>query len=179
MTDDELNLIIQRAQRGEKDAFGLVYDAFSEKIYKFIYFRVGHREIAEDILSDTFVKAWSKLNQVSGSKTFSAWVYQIAKHNIIDYYRLKKTTVDLEDVSDVLVDLANPIDELNLQLEQKRILSILDQLSTEQQQVIKYRFFEDLSNEEIAQIMNKSEGAIRVLQHRAIIRLKQLLQGKK
>lgn len=179
MTENELNLIIQRAQKGEKDAFGLIYDAFSEKIYKFIYFRVGHRETAEDILSDTFVKAWSKLNQVSSSNTFSAWVYQIAKHNIIDYYRLKKTTVDLEDVSDILVDLANPIDELNLQMEQKRILSILDQLSTEQRQVIKYRFFEDLSNEEIAQIMNKSEGAIRVLQHRAIIRLKQLLQGKK
>jgi RNA polymerase sigma-70 factor (ECF subfamily) len=179
MTEAELKNYLQKAQAGDQIAFGAIYDHFADKIYRFIYFRVGHKEVAEDVLSDTFVKSWQKINQVNSPEALSAWLYQIAKNNIIDYYRLKKETVDLADVEDLLEDEASPIDSANLVLQQQRILDVLDQLSDEQQQVIKYRFFEDLTNEEIAYVMGKSEGAIRVLQHRAITRLKELLKPSK
>jgi RNA polymerase sigma-70 factor (ECF subfamily) len=175
---EELKHTLQQAQKGDSEAFARIYDQFSEKLYRFIYFRVGHREIAEDILSDTFVKSWQKIHQINSHKSLSAWLYQIARNNIIDYYRLKKETISLEEVAETLIDAINPIETLNLSFQQKKILAALEDLPTEQKQVIQYRFFEDLSNEEIAFILSKSEGAVRVIQHRAITRLKQLLSKK-
>ncbi|MEO8065626.1 MAG: RNA polymerase sigma factor [Candidatus Doudnabacteria bacterium] len=179
MSDAELKNHLQNAQNGDREAFGAIYEHFADKIYRFIYFRVGHREVAEDVLSDTFVKSWQKINQVNSPTALSAWLYQIAKNNIIDYYRLKKETVALEVVEDILEDAVNPIDSANLGIQQNRILNVLSQLSVDQREVVKYRFFEDLSNEEIAYIMGKTEGAIRVIQHRAILRLKELLKLNK
>ena len=175
MTDEELKLNLKLAQNGDPGAFAHIYDHFSTKVYRFIYFRVNHKEVAEDILSDTFVKAWQKINQINAPEALSGWLYQIARNNIIDYYRIKKETISLDDVSDTLEDLGNPVDALNSSIQQKRILNVLHRLTDEQQQVIKYRFFEDLTSEEIAQIMDKTQGAIRVIQHRAIHQLKELL----
>jgi RNA polymerase sigma-70 factor (ECF subfamily) len=175
MNDTELKNYLQKAQNGQTDAFGLIYDHFSDKIYRFIYFRTGHREVAEDILSDTFVKAWQKIYQINSPEALSGWLYQIARNNIIDYYRLKKETIALEEVQDFLIDAVSSVDTIDLNLDQKKILALLPQLSFDQQEVIKYRFFEDLTPEEIAYVLGKTEGAIRVLQHRAIARLKELL----
>lgn len=178
MTEAELKNYLQKAQSGDQNAFGAIYEHFAEKIYRFIYFRVGHKEVAEDILSDTFVKSWQKINQINSPAALSGWLYQIARNNIIDYYRLKKETVALEDVEEFLEDEVNPVDTVNLNLQQRKILEILYLLPKEQQEVIKYRFFEDLTSEEIAYILGKSEGAIRVIQHRAILRLKELLNKR-
>jgi RNA polymerase sigma-70 factor, ECF subfamily len=179
MTEPELNKAFARAQKLDREAFGLIYDHFAEKLYKFIFFRVGHKELAEDILADTFVKAWTKISQVTSAKAFTSWLYQIAKNNIIDYYRVKKVTIDLEEVVDTLEDAASPFDDANLMIEHRVVLQLMEQLPEEQRQVIRYKFFEDLENIEIAQIMSKSEGSIRVIQHRAINKLKELLNKKK
>lgn len=175
MTEEELKTILKKAQKGDEVAFALIYDHFAEKIYRFIYFRVGHKEIAEDIVSDTFIKGWQKIHQITSPAALSAWLYQIAKNNIIDYYRIKKDTVDLADVEDFLEDEVNPVDLTDLNIDQKKLLQLVELLPTEQQQVIKYKFFEDLENEEIAYITGKSEGAVRVIQHRAINKLKELV----
>ncbi|MDP4000745.1 MAG: RNA polymerase sigma factor [bacterium] len=178
MNEEELKKALESAQKGNTEAFGIIYDHYSEKILRFIFFRVGHKEVAEDILADTFVKAWLKIAQVNSTNAVPSWLYQIAKNNIIDFYRVRKATIPLESVANVLEDAATPIDELNLGFDQRKILKLLDQLPTEQQQVIQYKFFEDLTNQEIALIMNKTEGAVRVLQHRAITKLKELLKRK-
>lgn len=179
MNEIELNNAYSRAQQGDQAAFGLIYDYFKEKLYRFIFFRVGHKEVSEDILADTFVKAWLKISQVNSPKALSGWLYQIAKNNIIDYYRIKKTTVDLEEAENAFItDSANIVDEANLEIEHLKMLKLLREIPLEQQEVIRYKFFEDLTNEEIAHIMNKTEGAIRVIQHRAIIKLKELLNKK-
>jgi RNA polymerase sigma-70 factor (ECF subfamily) len=178
MTEEQLKSNLEKAQNGDQQAFALIYDHFSEKIYRFIYFRVGHKEIAEDVLSDTFVKGWQKITQINSPAALSAWLYQIAKNNIIDYYRIKKETIDLSEVENFLEDEVNSVDTTNLNIEQKQLLELVDELPDEQREVIKYKFFEDLENEEIAYIMNKSEGAIRVIQHRAINKLKELANKK-
>lgn len=178
MTEVELKNSLQKAQSGNAEAFGEIYEHFAEKIYRFIYFRVGHKEIAEDVLSDTFTKAWQKINQINTASALSGWLYQIAKNNIIDYYRLKKELVPLTEVEEILEDEVNPVDTVSVNLQQVKILKVLDQLSVDQQQVIKYRFFEDLTSEEIAYVMGKTEVSVRVIQHRAIERLKELLNNK-
>ena len=86
MTDTELKQFLQKAQNGETQAFARLYDEFAEKLYRFVYFRVGHKEVAEDILSDTFVKAWQKIRSVSSPESLSGWLYQIARNNVIDYF---------------------------------------------------------------------------------------------
>lgn len=179
MTDEELKIALEACQKGDRTAFGKIYDRYAERLYKFIYLRVGHKEIAEDILSDSFVKVWTKISQVNSAKAFSSWIFQIAKNNIIDYYRVRKSTIAIEEVEQTLEDAANPIEETELRLDQKRILLAMQNLPTDQQQVIRYKFFEDLTNAEIALIMNKTEGAIRVIQHRAIVRLQEMLRQKK
>jgi len=178
MTEEQLKNTLQLAQNGNSEAFALIYDYFAPKIYKFIYFRTGHKEVAEDILSDTFIKGWQKINQINSPEALSAWLYQIAKNNIIDYYRIKKESVALSEVEEILTDEVNPVDLTNLNMQQKKVLAMMTELTAEQQEVIKYKFFEDLSNEEIAYVMGKTEGAIRVIQHRAILRLKELLDKK-
>jgi RNA polymerase sigma-70 factor (ECF subfamily) len=179
MTDEELKFILEACQRGDKAAFGRIYDLYAERLYKFIYLRVGHKEIAEDILADSFVKVWTKIGHVNSSKALSSWVFQIAKNNIIDYYRVRKSTIAIEEVEHTLEDASNPIEETELRLDQKRILVALNSLPRDQQQVIKYKFFEDLTNPEIALIMNKTEGAVRVIQHRAVVKLQEILRQKK
>ncbi len=179
MTEEQIIKALKLAQNGDRQAFGELYDHFAEKIYRFTFFRVSHKEVAEDILSDTFVKAWQKINQINSGGALGGWLYQIAKNNIIDYYRLKKDLIPLDELTDELPDAADPLDTLNLGLQQKKVLDVLDQLTEEQQQVIRYKFFEDLSNEEIAYVLGKTEGAIRVIQHRAILKLKELLNNKR
>jgi len=178
MTEEELKHSLRLAQNGDSAAFAQIYDHFADKIYRFIYFRVGHKEVAEDILSDTFIKGWQKINQINSPKALSAWLYQIAKNNIIDYYRIRKDTVDLTEVEDFLEDEVNPVDTLTLNMQQKKVLQLMTELPEDQQEVLKYKFFEDLENEEIAYVMGKTEGAIRVLQHRAILKLKELSERK-
>jgi RNA polymerase sigma-70 factor (ECF subfamily) len=94
---------------------------------------------------------------------------------VIDYYRQKKTTIDLSEVENTLEYETNVLDLVSLQEKQKILLKLLKELTTEQQQIIKLKFFEDLENSEIAVILEKSEGAIRVIQHRALIKLKELI----
>lgn len=178
MKEELLKKALDLAKSGDPDAFGVIYDTYAQKLYKFIFFRTGHKEVAEDILADTFIKAWTRIGQISSPKSLSSWLYQIAKNSIIDYYRIKKTTIPLEEVENILEDAVDHVNITDLSFDQKKVVELMTLLPQDQQDVLKYKFFEDLTNEEIASIINKSEGAVRVIQHRAITRLKQLLHRK-
>jgi RNA polymerase sigma-70 factor (ECF subfamily) len=177
MTDEELIIILEACQNGDKTAFGKIYDGFSSRLFKFIYFRVGHKQTAEDILSDSFVKAFSKINQINSSKSLSGWLFKIAKNNIIDFYRIKKPTFELREAEEILDETINPVDEADLSFDQKLILESVEKLPKDQRRVIQLRFYEDLTNAEIAAIMDKSEGAIRIIVHRAIVRLQEIVRN--
>jgi RNA polymerase sigma-70 factor (ECF subfamily) len=169
--------LVAKAKQGQEEAFGSIYNLYFEKIYRFIYYRVSHKEIAEDLSEDVFLKAFSKLSSIQKDASFEGWLYQIARNKVIDYYRDKKQLVALEDVENTLEYETNIIDVLELKENQKIFLKILKELGTEQQLVIKLKFLENLENEQIAEIMHKNEGAIRVIQHRAIARLQELIKG--
>lgn len=179
MSDEELYKAFEKAKTGDEEAFGLIYDYFAEKILRFIYFRTGHKEVAEDILSDTFVKAWTKLSQVNSHKALSTWLYQIAKNNVIDYYRVRKNLVPIDEVAAFLEDAAPAIDDSLLGFRDQKLLAMVENLPQEQREVIRYKFFEDLTNQEIALLMNKTEGAIRVIQHRAVVKLREMIKPDK
>jgi RNA polymerase sigma-70 factor (ECF subfamily) len=169
-------LLFARAKTGEEAAFGEIYNLFFKKIYRFIFFRVGHKEVAEDLAEEVFLKAFTKIASINESSAFEGWLYQIARNLVIDYYRQKKSTVALEEIENTLEYETNVVDVVNLQKQQKIFLKLLKELGAEQQVVIKLKFFEELENSEIAELLGKNEGAIRVIQHRAIIKLQELIK---
>jgi len=170
--------LISKAKQGDQAAFAEIYNLYFKKIFGFIYFRVSHKEIAEDLAEDVFIKVHNKISGIQKESSFEGWLYQIARNAVIDYYREKKITVALEEVENILEYDANIIDTLSLSQDQAIALELLKQLSPEQQSVIKLKFFEQLENSEIAEILHKSEGAIRVLQHRAITKLQELVSKR-
>ncbi len=172
---DALQALIAKAKEGSQPAFAEIYNLYFKKIYKFIYFRVGHKEAAEDLAEDVFVKAFEKIKTINNNNSFDAWLYQIARNKIIDYYREKKSTIALEEVENTLEYETNVIDAVDLKDRQKALLKMMKELGTEQQAVLKLKFLEDFSNKEIAELLNKNEGAIRVIQHRAITKLQELI----
>src|SRR5437899_2687904 len=93
--------VIQQAKQGNEQAFGQLYELYFEKIYKFIFFRVSHKEIDEDLAEEVFIKAWTSIKTVK-EESFSGWLYQIAKNKVIDHYRQKKTIIDIEEIENVL-----------------------------------------------------------------------------
>jgi RNA polymerase sigma-70 factor (ECF subfamily) len=174
---DRIKKLLSKAQSGENAAFGELYELCFDKIYRFVFYRVGHKEIAEDITEEVFVKAFESLKSLNQTASFEAWLYQIARNRVIDYYRSKNLLTNLEDVEHSLEYDTNLIDVVNLKTEQKIFVKLLKELPTEQQIVIKLKFLEDLTNQEISELLHKPEGTIRVIQHRAIAKLKQLIQS--
>ncbi len=171
--------LLAKAKKGDQAAFGQLYNQYFEKIYRFIYYRVGHKEIAEDLAEDVFLKVLSKISSVNEDSSFEAWLYQIARNQVIDYYREKKLTVSLDGLENTLEYETNIIDIINLKEQQKIFLRLLKELNTEQQIILKLKFLEEFTNQEIAEQLHKSEGTIRVIQHRAIAKLKELTKKLK
>lgn len=176
---DFLPNLVAKAKLGQEEAFGGIYNLYFEKIYRFIYYRVNHKEVAEDLAEEVFLKAFSKIGSVQKDDSFEGWLYQIARNKVIDYYRDKKQIVDLSEVENVLVYENNIIDVLELKDNQKVFLELLKELGADQQLVIKMKFLENLDNDQIAKVMKKNEGAIRVIQHRAISKLQELWKNLK
>ncbi len=177
MLDGEEKLITA-AISGKTEAFGLLYDHYQPKIYRFIYLKVSHREEAEDLTHQVFLSAFEKISgfKIKTTASFSGWVYSIARNKVIDYYRLKKNTVDIETVQiSELKDSREDIMDAVMETEKAR--RAIGKLSPIEQDVIIMRFIEELSPKETAGVLNKSEISVRVIQHRAIKNLRTILES--
>jgi RNA polymerase sigma-70 factor (ECF subfamily) len=169
--------IVTRAVKGESEAFGLLYDHYQPQIYRFIILKVSRREEAEDLTHQVFVAAWKNMpNYEDQGYPFSSWLYQIARNQVIDHYRLKKPDVSLEE--EMVLEIPGSHDtegQVEERLAIGKVQEALRKLSQEYQDVVIMRFVEELSVREVAQAVGKSEGAIKVMQHRAIKELKKIL----
>jgi RNA polymerase sigma-70 factor (ECF subfamily) len=174
MLDGEKD-IIKRAISGEASAFGLLYDKYQPQIYRFIYLKVSHREEAEDLTHQVFLKSWERIDEYKPQGfPFSAWLYRIARNLIVDHYRLKKNNLGIDEAVELKID-----DPIALTTEKKldieKVKKAVNQLSPKYQDVIILRFIEELSPKETASILNKTEISVRMLQYRAIKNLKKIL----
>ena len=169
--------IIKEAQRGDRACYGMLYNHYVAPIYRFIYLKVSNREASEDLTHEVFLAAWQNLGRYRPQGfPFSSWLYQIARNRVIDHYRVHKQHQPIESADATLTAAPSGIeDRLDENLNLQKITSVLHKLSHDQQDVLIMKFVEDLSHAEIAQAMRKSEGAVRLIQHRAIQRLKQMV----
>jgi RNA polymerase sigma-70 factor (ECF subfamily) len=176
MLDGEPQLI-ERATRGEASAFGSLYDHYLPKIYRFIYVKTSRREEAEDLTHQVFLHAWQHIATYRDlGFPFSSWLYRIARNAVVDHYRTTRTTFAIEEVDPetfaVEEDITRTV-ERNLQFEE--VLAAVRTLKPEYQDVLLMRFVEDLSPREVAAALGKSEGATKLLQHRALAQLRKQL----
>lgn len=174
---DEKSLV-RRAQQGEEDAFAQLYEEYFDKIYRYVTLKIGDTMEAEDITQQVFIKSLRSISSFRWKGVpFSAWLFRIAHNQVVDYLRKKgkRVTVSIDTVS-VLSD-SNPelTTERNLDIEQ--LTWATQRLSQAQQDVISLRFAGDLSIAEAAQVVGKSQGAIKALQHSAIVALRKILIG--
>ena len=171
MEDD--SLFVNRCQVGETEAFGILYDRYLDKIYRFIYYKTFNQETAEDITSSVFHKALEKINSYNESKgSFSSWLYQIARNSVIDHYRTSKNDLSLEDVFEQGVDERTPetIDAISAL---KTVQTYLETLDARQREIITLRIWEDKSYKEIAEIIGGSEGSVKMAFSRGIRELRE------
>lgn len=177
MIDGEEEKLIRAAVGGDSSAFGALYDHYLPQIYRFIVIKVGSREEAEDITHHVFLSAWTKMPAYRHrGYPFSSWLYQIARNMVIDHYRSRKNDVSLDRLdpeSSIIPAVAQFDVSITLQIE--KVHAAIKELKPEYQDVIILRFIEDVPIKEAAAILKKSEGAVKLAQHRAIKELKKKL----
>jgi RNA polymerase sigma-70 factor (ECF subfamily) len=171
--------LIRQAKQGDGEAFGELYMLHLDGIYRHIFYRVESAMEAEDLTEQVFVKAWQAIKRYRPEgPPFSAWLYRIAHNLVIDHYRTRKDVAPLDSVSFSLTDEAmGPEELLTKESEVARLREALGQLSQEQQQLLHLRFIEGLSHAHVARILDRSVGAIRVMQHRALAALNGIMGG--
>lgn len=163
---------VRACQAGELEEFGRLYDAYSRKIYDFIYYKTHHKETAEDLTSKTFMKVLEKITLFDcGKGHFSSWLYEIARNTIIDFYRTKKGDIGIDDVWDLPVndDLARDIDIRD------RLASVeqyLKKLSSEQREIVILRVWQGLPYKEIAEITRRSVPSCKMMFSRTMRELR-------
>ena len=168
--------LIERAQHGDREAFGDLYEQHLDAIYRYLYYRVSDQHEAEDLTEMVFLKAWQALPRYRpGEAPFTSWLYRIAHNLLVDRLRVRKEHMPLDD------DLSDDAPSLETHLTQHEQSQALHRalacLNEQQQQVLTLRFISDLSHAETAQVMRRSEAAVRVIQHRALAALRRLLPG--
>lgn len=176
MLENEENFI-RRAAAGDSEAFGLLYDQYHPQIYRFVFLKVSSKEDAEDLTHQIFMNAWEHVDGYRHQGfPFSSWLYRIARNAVIDHYRTRKEKVSLEDADPEMFALGENIqDDVGHVLEFERVREAITKLSSLHQDVIIMRFVEELAIREVAAALKKSEGAIKLLQHRAILELQRIL----
>jgi len=168
--------LVEACRQGDHDAFAKLYDLYIEKIYAYLYYRTHHRETAEDLASDVFMKAFAKIAAFDpGAGSFSSWIYRIAHNRLVDHYRGFKQVDDIEDVWDALrsdVDVNRDAETSErLQLVQKHVQA----LPVAQREVILLRAWDGLTYAEIAEVLGKNESACKMAFSRGLSTLKKNL----
>jgi RNA polymerase sigma-70 factor (ECF subfamily) len=178
----EVWALVERAQAGEAAAFGLIYDRYFDTVFRFVYFRVGNRQLAEDLTADTFLRALKRIGSFTWQgRDLGAWLVTIARNLVADHfksgrYRLEVTTSDVLDAErEDRGPEGSPESAVVDHITNVALLKAVKQLNPEQQECIVLRFLHGFSVAETALAMNKNEGAIKALQYRAVRALARLL----
>jgi len=171
--------LVERATMRDQSAFAELYNTYVDKIYKYVYYKVGNAADAEDLCEQVFLKAWEAIGRYKWcGYPFSSWLYKLAHNLVVDHYRTRRDPMPLNDLLYTPLEPADPENALHATLEAEEIRRAIAQLTGEQRQVIQLKFVEGYSNLEIAEMLNKKEGAIRALQYRALRSLQGILQSE-
>lgn len=175
---DNLNELLRKAQKGDKDAFGQIYKIYFNKIYRYCRIQLSSEEAAQDTAQETFFKAWKAISTFSNydGSSIQAYLFRIARNTIIDLSR-KKPELSLDNALEVETN-DNFEDELNKKEDIEMVQQALLKLEEDDRQIVVLRFFEEMPHEQIAQVTGLNTGTIRVKLHRVLNKLKEIIDGR-
>jgi RNA polymerase sigma-70 factor (ECF subfamily) len=170
--------LVTAAQGGDGEAFGQLYDRYADTVFRFIYFRVNDRALAEDFTSETFLRALRRISTISyQGRDIGAWFVTIARNIILDHIKSARNRLEITTADTVEGDQREPSPEaavLDL-LTSERLMAAVSRLGDEQRECVMLRFIQGFSVSETAAVMGKNDGAIKALQHRAVRKLADLV----
>lgn len=161
-----------KLKSGDSDAFVFFYDRYVDRIFRFVYMRVSDKTTAEDLTQDIFMKTWQHLVDKKTLQNFQAFIFRVARNRVIDHYR-KSSNQELPlDYVPEITGVDDTESKLDVNMELQKTIQELKKLKPEYQEILLLRHVEDLSIEDIAQILQKDKNNVRVLIHRATKKLK-------
>jgi len=173
MAGGENDARLVSAARQNRSAFVALYRRYLPRVYRYVYRRVGNQQDAEDVTASVFTQALESLEDYREQGSFAGWLFTIAHHRVADYHRQQRERISLEEVVPALSNSGPGPEALALQRDRlKRVAQALDELTPDRQEALALRFFGELSNKEVAQVMGKSEAAVKMLVYRALNQLR-------
>ena len=184
MPDIEFNEedVLNRAAQGEREAFGLLYERYIDRIFNYVYYRTGNRHDAEDLTARVFQRAMNHINNYTDRGVpFSAWLYRIAHNLVANWHRdrSRRQEIPINDVPILPSKGDHPERNLVRSQEEDALLRLIRRLPPERQNLLILKFVENMSNAEIGAIMGRSEGAVKSLYHRTLLALRDQLGDQK
>jgi len=174
--------LIEKAKNGDVNAFGELYERNAASVFRFIYSQTMHRLDAEDLTADVFFRAWQSISRYRDQGfSFSPYLFRIARNAVIDSRRKRTLTKDISEDEMMKVPdkmASDPSTLLTSKVQHNELVGIMNQLREDYRTVLILRFFNDLNPEEISEVMGRSVGAVRVLQHRALASLRKLISSR-
>jgi RNA polymerase sigma-70 factor (ECF subfamily) len=177
---ENVRKLVERAQQGDRAALEELYLIHFDRIYSYLHMTVGNRHDAEDLTTQTFLKMLESIGRFRWqSAPFSAWLFRIAHNLSMDHFRSRRRWQPEEEVPE-LPGTEEPSAELAAMqsIGRQSMLELIDKLSPEQQQVLTLKFVFNFPNADVAKILDKTEGAIKSLQHRALASLQKQIASK-
>ena len=168
-----LRRLVERTQEGDRNALEELYLLHFDRIYSYLHMSVGNRHDAEDLTTQTFLKMLESIKRFRWQAApFSAWLFRIAHNLAMDHFRANRRWQPEEDVPEPVGEAEQSAEAAALQsIGRESMLDLIEELSQEQQQVLTLKFVFNLPNAEVATVLGKTEGAIKSLQHRALVSL--------
>jgi RNA polymerase sigma-70 factor (ECF subfamily) len=179
LTAEDERLLVERAQQGDRDALEELYLQHFDRIYSYLHLSVGNRHDAEDLTTQTFLKMLESIGNFRWrSVPFSAWLFRIAHNLAMDHFRAARRVQVEEDVPERPDQVERSAEEEAMHsIGRQSMLELIEDLSGDQKQVLTLKFVFNFSNGEAAAILGKSEGAVKSLQHRALVSLQKQIQS--
>src|SRR6266581_1616764 len=175
---ENVRRLVERAQQGDRDALEELYLIHFDRIYSYLHVSVSNRHDAEDLTTQTFLKMLESIGRFRWqSAPFSAWLFRIAHNLAMDHFRARKRVQPEEEVPEP-IGSEEPSAELEAMqsIGRQSMLELIEKLSPEQQQVLTLKFVFNFPNADVAKILDKTEGAIKSLQHRALASLQKQIK---
>lgn len=164
---------LKRCQQGDTESFSRLYESYVQRIYDYIYFKTYHKETAEDITSTTFMKAFGRIRQFDLKKgEFIAWLYTIAKNEICNFYRKVHPLIPLDDIWDIPSSEDVVVDAVNRE-NFNSLRTYMEKLPADKRDILIMRIWQDLQFNEIAAILEKTEGQCKMIFYRMIDKMRQ------
>lgn len=177
---DRLRALVELARDGDAEAFGQLYDHYVSGVFRFIYYRVGSRQLAEDLTSETFVRGLKAIQRFTWQgKDFGAWLTTIARNLIADHFKSSRSRLEIvsDDIPEGRVPARSTEDDVLSLISNELLFDAVNSLPPEQRDCILMRFIQGMSIAETAAALKRSEGAIKQLQLRAVRSLAKRVPG--